>query len=72
MTNEPRYDLRRPPVMLMNRIVEFTCVECGRMGYGPPNARVHPGACFVAHKKKIAARTIARSKRLRQMAAEAC
>jgi hypothetical protein len=42
------------------------------MGYGPPNARVHPGACFVAHKKKIAARTIARSKRLRQMAAEAC
>ena len=69
MRSEPYQGNYRPPVTLRERKVEFTCDECGRPGYGPPNALVHPGKCRRAHVKKTAARNAAKGKKRREAAA---
>ena len=63
--DEPSYNLDRPPVILAPRIVEFSCEICHKRGYGPKNARVHPGSCRDEKTRQLSRKTSERHKRER-------
>ena len=69
MRSEPYRGAYRPPVTLRDRKVESLCQECGRPGWGPPNALVHPGKCRRERVKKAAARNAAKDKKKREASA---
>ena len=69
MRSEPYLGNYRPPVTLRDRKVEFVCQECGRPGWGPPNARTHPGKCRRERVRKTAAKNAARDKKKREASA---
>lgn len=54
---DPQYDLRKPPIILSRQQVEFTCTECGRLGLGTPETKVHTGKCRAARTAKLAKRS---------------
>lgn len=72
--NDPQYDIRKPPILLITKQEEFTCGICSRPGWGPPNSVVHPGRCRDEHSRRIAKRAAAKRKarklRVEQIAAE--
>ena len=60
--DDSMYDLRRPPIMLIARMLPFTCAICHRRGMGPPNVKVHPGRCHEEHTRQKAKRNAERHK----------
>ena len=66
--------LRRGPITLIPRKVEFSCEICKKPGKGSANMRVHPGKCRAALIKKNAKLAAERRKRrkLAAGAANAC
>jgi hypothetical protein len=48
------YFMDRAPVVLPERTAEYTCVVCGKKGWGAPNTRAHPGRCHAQHVRERA------------------
>jgi hypothetical protein len=61
--DEPTYSMRKPPILLVARKVQFTCLVCQRSGEGPPWMKVHAGRCRIQHSRNLAKRSIERNKK---------
>jgi hypothetical protein len=67
-TYDRPYDTAKPPILLVQRRVEYVCSVCKKPGMGPPNARVHPGRCRDAYTIKRAAERMLKAKTRKALA----
>lgn len=61
------FDLIRPSAA-RGRVCRFTCMICGKPGYGAWNTKVHRGDCLRKYKRDTAAKAYAQQKKRRQAA----
>ena len=69
--NEPRYNLEKPPIILVARQERFVCIVCTKPGWGPPGTKCHGGKCHKKHVAELAKRNTEKRRLKKQKLAAA-